>query len=275
MHHGSPDALAKWHAGLDRIVKHAEGDLLVPPEWHVKFEWWSSAREAEQAGRELKSPGDRVSRHFDELSVRIESLGTRAQAVTQALDALHRCGMEAPLAIAPGLIDDWKKAFAVTLTVVPSRMDRLFPWRPLPTARRRLRQTEQVRLKRLPLATWRHVGPMESPGGRDRVSEVLESIARWRQAEEEQRAAGEASGQVSDVFATLIEDAKQLGAAAEFGRRQIGDRDLQCAAVSTQQVLRASSASRRRYAEYAASSARTEMRHARYLERTSSNRSQS
>ena len=212
MRHGSPDDLATWHAGLDRILKYAAGDLLTPPEWHVEFERWSSAREAEQASRDLKSLGDRVSRRFDELSVRIESLGERAQAMTQALDALHRCGMETPPAIGSGLIDDWKKAFAVTLTAIPSRMDRLLPWRPLPRARRRLRQIEQMLLKCLPLATWRQVGPIESTGGRDRISEVLDSIARWRQAKEEQRAAGEVSAQISDVFATLAEEAKHLGA---------------------------------------------------------------
>ena len=212
MRHGSPDDLAAWHAGLDRILKYAAGDLLTPPEWHVAFERWSSAREAEQASRDLKSLGYRASRHFDELSGRIESLGQRARAMTQALDALHRCGMETPPAIGSGLIDDWKKAFAITLTAIPSRMDRLFPWRPLPRARRRLRQIEQMLLKCLPLATWRHVGPMESPGGRDRVSEVLESIARWRRAKEGQRAADEVSAQINDVFATLTEEARRLGA---------------------------------------------------------------
>ena len=212
MHHGSPDDLATWHAGLERILRYAADDLLTPPEWHAEFERWSSAREAEQTNRDLKALGDRVSRHFDELSVRIESLGERAQAMTRALDALHGRGMETPPVIEPGLIDDWKKAFAVTLTAIPSRMDRLFPWRPLPTARRRLRKIEQMLLKCLPLATWRHVGLIESPGGRGRVSEVLESIARWRQAEEEQRAAGEDSFQVNDVFATLTEEAKRLGA---------------------------------------------------------------
>ena len=212
MRHGSPDDLATWHAGLDRILKFAAGDLLTPPEWHVEFERWSSAREAEKASRDLKSLGDRVSRRFDELSVRIESLGERAQAMTRALDALHRCGMETPPAIESGLIDDWNKAFAVTVAAIPSRMDRLFPWRPLPKARRRLRQIELMLLKCLPLATWRHVGLIESPGGRDRVSEVLESIARWRQAKEEQRAAGEVSVQVSDVFAILTEEARHLGA---------------------------------------------------------------
>ena len=212
MRHGSPDDLATWHAGLDRILKFAAGDLLTPPEWHVEFERWSSAREAEQASRDLKSLGDRVSRRFDELSVRIESLGERTQAMTRALDALHRCGMETPPAIESGLIDDWNKAFAVTVAAIPSRMDRLFPWRPLPKARRRLRQIELMLLKCLPLATWRHVELIESPGGRDRVSEVLESIARWRQTKEEQRAAGEVSVQVSDVFATLTEEAKHLGA---------------------------------------------------------------
>ena len=211
MRHGSPDDLATWHAELDRILKYAAGDLLTPPEWRVEFERWSSAREAELASRDLKALGDRVNRCFDELSVRIESLGERAQAMTQALDALHRCGMETPPAIGPGLIDDWKKAFAVTLTAIPSRMDQLFPWKPLPKARRRLRQIEQMLLECLPLATWRHVGPMGNPGGRDRVSEVLESIARCRQAKEEQRAAGEVSVQVSDVFATLTEEAKHLG----------------------------------------------------------------
>ena len=212
MRHGSPDDLATWHAGLDRILKYAAGDLLTPPEWQAEFERWSSAREAELASRDLKSLGDRVSRHFDELSARIESLGERAQAMTRALDALHRCGMETPPAIGPGLIDDWKSAFAVTLTAIPSRMDRLFPWRQLPTARRRLRQIEKKLLECLPLATWRQVGPMESPGGRDRVSEVLESIARWRRAREEQRAAGEVSVHVSDAFAILTEEAKHLGA---------------------------------------------------------------
>ena len=212
MRHGSPDDLATWHAGLDRILKYAAGDLLTPPEWLVEFERWSSAREAEQASRDLKSLGDRVSRRFDDLSVRIESLGERAQAMTQALDELHRCGMETPPAIGSGLIDDWKKAFSVTVTAIPSRMDRFFPWRPLPKARRRLRRIEQMLLKCLPLATWRHVELIESPGGRDRVSEVLESIARWRQTKEEQRAAGEVSVQVSDVFATLTEEAKHLGA---------------------------------------------------------------
>ena len=211
MRHGSPDDLATWHAGLDRILKYAASDLLTPPEWHVEFERWSSAREADQASRDLKTLGDRVSRHFDELSVRIESLGARAQAMTQARKALHRYGMDTPPAIAPDLIDSWKRGFAITLTVVPSRMDRLFPWRPLPGAKRKLRQIERMLLKSFPLATWRHVGPIEGPGGRDRVSEVLESITRWRQAKEEQRAAGEVSVQVSDVFTTLTERARRLG----------------------------------------------------------------
>ena len=212
MHHGSPDDLATWHAGLDRILKYAAGDLLTPPEWYVEFERWSSAREAEQTNRDLKALGDRVRRHFDELSVRIESLGECAQAMTRALDALHRRGMETPPAIEPKLIDDWKSVFAVTLTAIPSRMDRFFPWRPLPRAKRRLRQIEQMLLKRFPLATWKYVGPIESPGGRDRISEVLESVVRWWHAKEEERAAGEVSGQINDVFATLTEEAKRLGA---------------------------------------------------------------
>ena len=213
MRHGSPDDVATWHAGLDRILKYSAGDLLTPPEWHVKFERWSSAREAERASRDLKALGDRVNRRFDELSVRIESLGARMQAMMQALDALHRGGMETPPAIEPGLIDDWKSAFAVTLTAIPSRMDRLFPWRPLPRAKRRLRQIEQMLLKCFPLTTWRHVGPIEGPGGRDRVSEVLESIARWRRAKDKLRAASKVSDQVSDAFATLTKEAKHLGAA--------------------------------------------------------------
>ena len=222
MRHGSPDDLAAWHAELDRILKYAAGDLLTPPEWRAEFERWSSAREAEQASRDSKSLGERVSCHFDELSDRIEILGERAQAMTQALDVLHRCGMETPPAIEPRLIDDWKKAFAVTLTAIPSRMDRIFPWRPLPRARRRHRQIEQILLKCLPLATWRHVGPMESPAGRERVSEVLESIARWRQAKEEQRATGEVSAQVKHVFATLTEEAKHLGATPKSAVRGAG-----------------------------------------------------
>ena len=222
MRHGSPDDLATWHAGLDRILKYAAGDLLTPPEWLVEFERWSSAREAEQASRDLKSLGDRVSRRFDDLSVRIESLGERAQAMTQALDELHRCGMETPPAIGSGLIDDWKKAFSVTVTAIPSRMDRFFPWRPLPKARRRLRRIEQMLLKCLPLATWRHVELIESPGGRDRVSEVLESIARWRQTKEEQRAAGEVSVQVSDVFATLTEGSEAPRGDAEVSSAGCG-----------------------------------------------------
>ena len=211
MRYGSPDDVATWHAGLERILKYSAGDLLTPPEWHVEFERWSSAREAEQASRDLKVLGDRVSRHFDELSVRIESLGARAQAMAQAVDALHRYGMETPPAIAPDLIDSWKRAFAVTLTVIPNRMDRLFPWRPLPGARRKLRQIERMLLESFPLATWRHVGSIEGPGGRDRVSEVLESITRWWHAREEERAAGKVSEQVSDAFATLTEEARCLG----------------------------------------------------------------
>ena len=212
MRHGSPDDLATWHAGLARILKYAAGDLLTPPKWHMEFERWSSAREADQASRDLKALGDRVSRHFDELSVRIESLEARAQAMTQARKALHRYGMDTPPAIAPDLIDSWKKAFAVTLTVVPSRMDRLFRWRPLPGARRKLRQIEPMLRESFPLATWRHVGPIEGPGGRDRVSEVLESITRWWHARKELRAAGKVSEQVSGAFATLTEEARHLGA---------------------------------------------------------------
>ena len=212
MRHGSPEDLATWHAGLGRILGLAAGELLTPPEWRVEFEKWSSSREAEQASRDLMALGNRVSRRFDELSERIESLEKLAQAKTSALDALVRHGMETPPAIEPGLIDDWKKAFAVTLTAVPSRMDRFFPWRPLPGAKRRLRQIEQMLLKCLPLATWRHVGPMEGPGGRERISEVLESVERWGQAKEKQRAAGEVSGRISDVFAKLTAEAKHLGA---------------------------------------------------------------
>ena len=197
---------------LDRILKYSAGDLLTPPEWHAEFERWSSAREAEQASRSLKTPGDRVSRSFDELSVRIESLGERVQAMAQALDALHRYGMETPPAIEPKLIDDWKRAFAVILTVIPSGMDRLFPWRPFPKAKRRLRQIEQALLKSLPLTTWRYVGPIERSGGRERVSEVLESIAHCWHAKEEVRAAGKISEQVRDAFATLTGEAKHLGA---------------------------------------------------------------
>ena len=64
----------------------------------------------------------------------------------------------------------------------------------------------------LPLATWRHVGPIDSSGGRERVSEVLESIVHWWHAKEEVRAAGKISEQVGDAFATLTGEAKHLGA---------------------------------------------------------------
>ena len=208
MSRGSPNALSAWHAKLERIVGFAATDILVAHPWDLQADRWSSARHAEQASRDLAALADRINDRYSEVAEQIEAVTRHAMARTKALAELRTAGMDEPPRIGPESIDEWHKAFRATLTTTQNRWNRVLQACRLSPAQRTLTRIERDLTNQLPTATCRQIGPFDQPGGRDRLSDVLDQIRRHRNASD---AGAKAEAKIEDAFAALRREAANLG----------------------------------------------------------------
>ena len=236
---GPPVSLLEaWEKKFQEIPTGQLEEALEEYEWDSAFERWDTEISARNTRDRAREHALSIRTQIAELSPRVARIRKQRLKLSKTRDEIDKNGLEEKEAISTSVLTGWSAQYSDFISRQPGRCDFL-PWSARNKIRRKLKILEGSIRPFIPLAKWREIGAIDADGGRDRLSESVETLRRWKEASdrwndledernqvetsfEQMRAASGALRLVKipedenhDAWIRLAEDAEELGKLAE------------------------------------------------------------
>jgi hypothetical protein len=170
-----------WEADFQQLLTGEQEEALEPFEWLDGFARWDSEAEATATRDRARLHAQDLRKRIAELSPRVARIGEQRRKLEQAADALTSAGLEAQPKIPAQALSDWSACYSEHIGRQLARFDFL-PWSERSKLRKRMKELEGTIRPFVPLSKWREIGALDAAGGRDRLSEVVELLRKWKEA---------------------------------------------------------------------------------------------
>jgi len=177
----SVSLVSAWEDEFQVILTGQQEEALEPFEWDSSFERWDSENSARNTRDRAQEHAQTIRRQMAELAPRVSRISQQRAKLEVCTEALMKGGLEEKSEIATETLSQWSAEYSDYISRQAKRSDFL-PWSERSKIKRRLKRLEVVIRPFIPLSKWREIGAVDAEGGRDKLSEVVETLRLWKEA---------------------------------------------------------------------------------------------
>lgn len=199
-----------WEKEFQEILTGQQEEALELFEWDSSFERWNTQQDAASTGNLAKSYSNSIRQQIVEISPQVAHIAQHERKLEGTRVNLEEYRLEEKSEISTKTLSDWLTQYSDYISRQSKKWD-VLPWSPRSQIKRRMRQLERAIRPFIPIATWREIGVLDAEGGRERFSEVVELLRRWKEAFDDWNELGSERIAVQDSFDQLRATAVSLG----------------------------------------------------------------
>ena len=177
----SVSLVGAWEDEFQEILTGQQEEALEPFEWDVVFERWETEGAARQTREHAQEHGLTIRRQMAELAPRVSRISQHRAKLAACRDAVLESGLEEKTDLSTETLNQWSAEYSDYISREAKRSDFL-PWSERSKIKRRMKKLEAVIRPFIPLAKWREIGAIDAEGGRDKLSEAVETLRVWKEA---------------------------------------------------------------------------------------------
>lgn len=177
----SVSLVGAWEDEFQEILTGKQEEALEPFEWDQAFERWDSESSARQTRDHAQEHSLTIRRQMAELAPRVSRISKHRAKLESCSAAVLEGGLEEKVDVSTETLNQWSAEYSDYISRQAKRSDFL-PWSERSKIKRRLKKLEVVIRPFVPLAKWREIGAIDAEGGRDKLSEAVETLRVWKEA---------------------------------------------------------------------------------------------
>jgi hypothetical protein len=202
--------VSAWEDEFQAILTGQQEEALEPFEWDSAFDRWDSANSARNTRDRAQEHAQTIRRQMAELAPRVSRISQLRAKLEKCREALVESGLEEKSEIATEILSLWSAEYSDFISRQAKRSDFL-PWSERSKIKRRLKKLEVVIRPFIPLSKWREIGAVDAEGGRDKLSEVVETLRVWKEALDKWEGLEDERNEVDATFEQMRADSGGLG----------------------------------------------------------------
>ena len=168
-----------WVDDFEVLLNGQYDQSLEPFTWESEFESWDTDIEAIQTEIKAQKNASSIKSALLDLAPRIEKINQCEEHLKVHSRELSDFGLEEVPKLQDHILSEWSNYYADYISRSTKKID-ILPWSHKSIIKRKLSKIERDLRPFIPLSKWKDIGHLDNLSGRDKLSDSVELLIKWK-----------------------------------------------------------------------------------------------